>query len=507
MSNKPEKADDSDSGTNEDPRKIDLQFDNATFPAYVSWSVLGLCTLAAFMAALDSNVVSVAHPTIGHDLSSGVTLLGWVITAYLLGTAAFLLQAGKLADLYGKKRIYLVGLALFGCASTLSGFSQGIFQLVGFRVIQGASAALLTSTAGPLVFSAFPRNRRGSAMGLFSIAWAIGFVAGPVLGGLLTSVNWRLIFYINVPISLVGVLVGKKIIPSAFNQVGNSRNGIERRINYPSFLLLALTIASFFVWLTLFNFLFLVIAAVSLLALVVRESRSTNPLLNKVLRHNRGFLLSAVGLSVEQLAFLGMPFTLSLYFQLVFGKSPLLTGLLIAPLPLALMVANPFAGRLFDKIKTPAISAVFGSIFCGLATLTLSFVLGSTQTEVIWIEETLLLMAIGIGNAFVWTPMLSSMLSFVQFDLRSVASGTSSTLIQIGFATSIALITIVSASYLPHELVTRVYLGNLNSLDLSLIGLLRNGIDRVLTIFALVYFASAPVFYFVASHQRANKSS
>lgn len=506
MSNKPERDNDSDSGTNEHLGKIDLQADGVTFPAYVSWSVLGLCTLAAFMAALDSNVVSVALPTIGHDLSSGVSLLGWVITAYLLGTAAFLLQAGKLADLYGKKRIYLVGLALFGSASTLSGLSQGIFQLIGFRVIQGASAALLTSTAGPLVFSAFPQNRRGSAMGIFSIAWAIGFVAGPVLGGLLTSVNWRLIFYINVPISLVGVLIGKKLIPSTFNQVGSLRNGIERRINYPSFLLLALTIVSFFVWLTIFNILFLAIAAVGLLVLVVRERKSTNPLLNKVLRHNRGFLLSAVGLSVEQLAFLGMPLTLSLYFQLVFGKSPLLTGLFIAPLPLALMVANPFAGRLYDKVKTPALSAVLGSIFCGLATLTLSFVLGSTQTDPLWIEETLL-MAIGIGNAFVWTPMISSMLSFVRFDIRSVASGTSSTLIQIGFATSIALITIVSASYLPHDLVKQVYLGSLNSLDLSLIGLLRNGIDRVLTIFSLVYFASAPVFYFVALHQRGNKSS
>ena len=137
---------------------------------YIRWTILSLTTLSSFMVAVDSTIVVIGLPIIGKDLHSGVSLLGWIITAYVLATAALLLQFGKLGDRHGKKKVYLIGFAVFGVASAICGISSGIYELVAFRLMQGVGAAMLGATSYPLIFASFPKHERGTAMGINSIA-------------------------------------------------------------------------------------------------------------------------------------------------------------------------------------------------------------------------------------------------------------------------------------------------------------------------------------------------
>ena len=226
------------------------------------WTILSVTTLGAFMAALDSNIVSIALPKISQGLSAGYSLLGWVLAAYVLVVAALVLQAGKFGDLYGKKRVYLAGFAVFGVASALCGLSQDAYQLIAFRVIQGAGASVMVATALPLVFASFPPSERGSAVGFNSVAWAVGAVAGPVLGGALSAVDWRLIFYVNVPVAVLAIAVGRAKIPGWLNTT-NTRSG---RLNLVNASALGITIALIMAWLTLLDVRLIVLGALGVVA-------------------------------------------------------------------------------------------------------------------------------------------------------------------------------------------------------------------------------------------------
>ncbi len=457
------------------------------------------------MAAVDTNIVTIALPKISESLSSGISLLGWVITGYILATATFLLQSGKIGDKYGKKRVYLLGFAMFGLASALCGLSQNITELVAFRIFQGIGASFLTATTTPLIYESFPPKERGAAIGINSIAWSVGAIAGPVVGGLIVILDWRLIFYINVPIAFAAVAIGSKRIPSrrkapAEIEKESGRGGI----NVVSSALLALAVAMILLWLTFFDARFAIIGAISLVALVVNESRTRKPLLDLELRKNVGYISSTVGLVILQIALLGIPFVMSFYFQTVQGYSPLIAGASIAPLPIALALASPLAGRLFDKMKVSAILSIAGAILGALAIIGLSGVVGA-QGPPLYID--LFLVLIGIANAFVWTPTISMILKFAKPELRGVANGTAFMLINIGFAASIAIVVAVSASFLPASVVSEIYLGNLGNLTASQAILFNEGIAKALLTLGIIDLLGTPFLLVALRQQRKSSSS
>jgi EmrB/QacA subfamily drug resistance transporter len=448
------------------------------------WTVLSVATLGAFLSALDSNIVALALPKIAVDFSSGVSYLGWVITGYILATVVFLLQAGRVGDRYGRKRIYLAGFALFGIASALCGVSQSISQLIAFRVIQGAGASMLQATTSPLVFESVPTRLRGTAMGVISTTWAVGAVTGPVLGGLLVAIDWRLIFYVNVPIAIAGVLIGAKVIPKRVareTQSGGSFNFLDS-------LLLGVTVAASFIWLTFFDLRFAALAVASMLGLIVAESRSSNPIINRELRRNRVFVLGAVTLGVSQLGYLGTPFALSFYFQSVHGFSSVIAGLFIAPLSVALVISNPTAGRLFDKLKRPTYLTLVGAIVEGLAMIGVGAAILAGSSPLVL---SLLLATIGLAGGFIWTPMISGILASVRAERRGIANGTAITLVDVGYGASIALVIAVSAAFLPHAVVSQVYLGNFGALTAAQRGLFGQGIALAMTAMGIINFLVA----------------
>ena len=431
------------------------------------------------MVAFDGNVVALALPVVGRDLASGISIVGWVINGYIIATAALLLQAGKIADRYGRKKIYLLGFALFGLASLLSGVSQNIYELLAFRVFQGASGALITSTASPLVFESFPAKQRGAAIGVNSVGWGAGSVAGPVGGGLLLALNWRFIFYINVPVAIAAILVGKSVIPRS---VDRKNLDPQNRVDLTSSALLVIAVVTVIMWLTLFSTTFAIIGLASLLALVFNERRSKSPLLNRELLGNRGFLYSVSAFAFLGASESGIPYVLSYYYQIIVGFPPTLTGLLLAPLSALIALSSPLAGKLFDRLNQPLTLVIIGALFQGLITVALSFAVGA-KSNILQIE--ILMAALGITGGLLWAPVLSTVLFFVRSELRGVANGTAFTLLNIGSAASIAITVAVSASYLPGSAVSQLYLGNFGNFSSENILLLRDGMAKALVALAV----------------------
>jgi EmrB/QacA subfamily drug resistance transporter len=458
------------------------------------WTVLSVTTLSSFMAALDSNIVTIALPAMSRGLGSGVSLLGWVITGYILAAAALVLQAGKLGDNYGKKRVYLTGFAIFGIASALCGVSQNIVELVGFRVVQGVGASVLTATAIPLIFASFPPTERGSAIGINSVAWAVGAVAGPLLGGVLTQIDWRFIFYVNVPVAAVAILVGFRRIPPVLDQKGERTS----RLNLVNATLLGLAVAMVILWLSFFDYR-LIPAAVLMGALfVVAEVKSKIPVINRELIKNRGFVYSALALTLMQTGFFGITFVMSFYFQSISGFSPIVAGLWISPLPIALAIFNPLGGRIFDRVRRPAVVSIVGALVAIGSVFGLAAAMNSPSPG---LEVAVLMAVAGAGGGLVWAPTISSALKFVRQDLRGVANGTTFTLIFIAYAISVAVVVSVSAAALPPSLVGQIYLGSVSGLTAAQAALFAQGLSEALLALVVVSLVGIPIYFLLMKEQ------
>jgi EmrB/QacA subfamily drug resistance transporter len=450
------------------------------------WTILSVTTLGAFMAALDSNIVTIALPAISRGLGSGVSLLGWVITGYILATAALVLQSGKMGDLYGKKKVYLVGFALFGFASALCGLSPDALLLIAFRVVQGVGASLIAATSIPLIFASFPPAERGQAVGINSIAWAVGAVAGPLVGGVLTQIDWRLIFYVNVPVAAIAVLVGQRRIPSWLN----AKNAKASGLNLLNAAVLGFAVSFVILWLTFFSWWLVPAAALAVIGFVLVERFTKNPLVNRELVHNRGFVFSVLTLGTAMTSFFGVTFVMSFYFQSIAGFSPIIAGLWIAPLPVALAIFNPLGGRLFDRLSRPAFISIIGALIVIASLVSLSFALDSLSPGTVILG---LMALIGLGGGLVWAPTVSSALKFARPELRGVANGTAFTLVNIGFATSVALAVSVSAASLPPSLVSQIYLGTVTGLTTAQATLFAAGLGQAMLALAAAGVVGVPI--------------
>lgn len=459
------------------------------------WTILSVTTLGAFMSAVDSNIVTIALPNISHDLSAGYSLLGWVLAGYVLAVAALVLQAGKLGDNFGKRNVYLIGFAIFGVSSALCGVSQNVYELIAFRIVQGTGASIMIATGIPLIFASFPQSERGMAVGLNSVAWAVGAVAGPVLGGVLTAIDWRLIFYVNVPIAALAIIAGRARIPGWLN----SRNPHAGRLNFTSAIVLGIAIGLVMLWLTLLDLRVAALGALGIAAFALVEARSKNPMLNRELLKSRGFIFSSVGLGIMMTAFFGVVFLMSFYFQSVAGFSPLAAGIWIAPLPAALGIANPLSGRLYDRFRLPGVMGVVGASVVIVSVFLLGEALRSPTPD---LSILALLAVIGFGGGFVWSPSIASAIQFAKPAVRGVANGTTFTLIYVGFATSVALVVSVSTSTLPAVLADQIRSGSLTGLTRASALLFDSGLTNALFALGAVGILGLPFLFLVLRQQR-----
>ncbi len=386
------------------------------------WWALGAMCFALFMIMLDNTVVNVALPSIQRSLHASTASLEWTVNAYTLSFAVLLVTGGRLGDLFGRRRMFLAGVVIFAGSSAAIGFSPNDSWLVAWRAVQGTGAALMMPATLSIITNAFPPEERGRAIGTWAGVSALALAIGPVLGGFLVeSVSWQSIFFLNLPVAVAAVFV-------ALFAVRESRDEtVVRSVDAPGVatltaglaaLVLALVEGNQWHWGSGREIGLFAIAVVTLAAFAVIETRRRVPMVDFRFFRSRSFLGANVVAFIVSFAMLAMFFFLALYMQNIRGYSPLQAGVRFLPSTLMIVLLAPVAGRLADRIGSrPLITfgllCVSGSLLWQ-STLTVSTGYGTLLPGFV---------LMGIGMAFVMSPMSTAAMNAVEPAKAGVASG------------------------------------------------------------------------------------
>ena len=423
------------------------------------WIALSVTTIGALMAAIDSTIVILALPDMMVKLHAGLVEMVWVIMAYILISTVFLLTFGRVADMFGRVRMYNLGFVVFTVGSALCGLSQNATQLILFRLVQGAGAALMMVNSPAILTEAFPPDERGRALGINGITWALGGIAGPLLGGLiLSTANWRWIFYINVPIGIIGTLWGYRALHEISKPRQGERFDILGAITFSLgliALLLALNLGIDYSWTSLPILSLFALFVVMLVLFFAWERRALNPVLDLSLFQHRVYNFSVLAAMLQSLAMFAVDFLIVFYLQGVRGYSPLTAALLLIPLPLVSAVVGPLSGLLADHIGA-RIPATLG-VLVQAAALVWFITWLSPSTSYWQIAVGLALM--GLGGGLFWSPNTSAAMNSAPLPRLGIASATLATLRQTGMVTSFAIALAVAAGSLPHQVVMNLFIG------------------------------------------------
>jgi len=422
------------------------------------WIVLSVTTIGALMAAIDSTIVILGLPDIMLSLHSDLISMIWVIMAYILVSTIFLLTFGRVADLFGRVRMYNLGFVVFTIGSALCGFSANANQLILFRLIQGSGAAMMVVNSAALITEAFPPNERGRALGINAITFSAGGVLGPILGGLILAAgNWRWIFFINVPIGLIGAgwafLALKELNTHKRNEQFDILGALSFSASLTALLLgLTMSIESGLAsWPVLV--LFLVFIA-GLAFFIVWEHRVKSPVLDFSLFKPRVYTFSVLAAMGQSLALFAVNFLIVFYLQGVRGFSPLTAALMLIPLPAVTSIVGPLSGMLADRIGA-RIPATIGLLVSAVALVFLTRLTDTTPYP----QLAVILGLLGFGGGLFFPANTSAAMNAAPPQRLGVASATLATLRQAGMVTSFALSLAVAANSLPKAAMMQLFVG------------------------------------------------
>ena len=408
------------------------------------WWTLGAVAFALFMIMLDNTVVNVALPSIA--LKIGLSELEWTVNAYALTFAVLMLTGGKLADFFGRRRIFLIGLVTFTISSLACGLAATGGTLIGARTLQGIGAALMLPATLSIISATFPAHQRGMAIGIWAGVSAMALAIGPLIGGLITEhINWSWIFFVNVPIGVVGLIVGRLVIKESRD------TSAEQRLDFPGLLasaigLFALTFAlieaNSYGWTDPVIIGLFVLSAVSLAAFVLLELHQRSPMLDLSLFRSSTFAGANVVALLVTLAMFGVFFFMSIYMQNILGYSATKTGAAFLPMTILIILIAPISGKASDRIGSRALMTA--GMLCLSASLIVFSRLGLDST--FWDILPGLVVG-GFGMALVMTPMTAAALGSVPVEKSGVGSGVLNTFRQLGGALGIAVMGAIVASY------------------------------------------------------------
>jgi DHA2 family methylenomycin A resistance protein-like MFS transporter len=402
-----------------------------TSPAYA----LGAAVLGFFMVTLDAVVVNVALPSLGNGLGGGITGLQWVVDGYTLMFAALLLSSGSLVDRIGARRACGLGIMLFAAASVACGAAPTLPALVVARFVQGAAAAVIMPASLTLISQAYEdKVRRGRAVAIWALGGSVASTSGPVLGGLLTMVDWRWIFFINVPVVALALALLRRTIhwsrPSVpFQWIGQVTAVIA---------MAALTFAAIeagSAGITDIPVLgALALAALSAVAFVIAQARGSHPMVPLALFDSRAFRIALGTGFAFMVGYYGLPFVASLYLQGPRGLTPLETGLVFMPMMLIGLALTPFSARFVERFGAR------GPISLGLLAMTVGlgvFALLPAATPIPVLA--LVMVLVGIGGPLTMPPVTAVLLDHVPTRTTGIASGVFNTSRQLGGALAVAV--------------------------------------------------------------------
>jgi EmrB/QacA subfamily drug resistance transporter len=401
------------------------------------WLILAILCLGLFMILLDTTIVHIAVPALTSGLGATLDQIMWIVSAYTLTYAGLLIVGGRLGDLWGPKRLFMAGLAVFTLASAACGLAQTPTQLIATRLVQGVGGAMLSPQTLAMLTVVFPANRRGVAFGIWGAVAGLATVAGPPLGGLLvTTLGWRWIFFVNVPIGIAALVLSGAVLP-------DPRPGRRHRLDLPGAALASagLVLLCFGliegpslgwgrVWGVITVPLVLGGAIGLLLLFGWRQWAAGNqePLIPHGVFRDRNFSLLSAVLAAISFGMLGLLLPVVIFLQSVLSLSALQAGLILAPMSLASVVSAPFAGRLADRMGGKDILVVGLILWAG----GIALVLSATQPYPRLGELIAGLVTAGFGLGLTFAPLQTIAMHNVQARMAGAAAGVMNTARQLG---------------------------------------------------------------------------
>jgi EmrB/QacA subfamily drug resistance transporter len=411
------------------------------------WRALGVLALVQFMLVLDITVVTVALPRIQHDLSFSRPGLAWVVNGYVLMAGGFLLLGGRLADMFGRRRMFLAGVLIFGAASAVCGAAVSPAMLVSSRFVQGTGEALAGPAALGMIPLLFPDSReRMKALGVWGGIAALGGTFGSVISGALTTVDWRWIFYINIPVVLFALIMVPRVLPESRMARGGHRIDVPGAITATGGLVGVvdgLLQAASHPWGSAQVLLPLIAGAGLLAVMVAVEARAAEPLIPVRFFTNRTRVTSNVLSLALMAAFYGYVFLLTLYMQQVLGYSPLRAGVVYLPLGIGIGAGLGLGTGLMPRIGVkPVLAAGFFGSAAGL--LVASYIqVGSSYAGGILPG----LIVFGVSTGMCYPGLINGALHQVTGEDSGLASGVQTAMQQIGSALGLAILVTLALRY------------------------------------------------------------
>ena len=445
------------------------------------WWTLGAVSFGLFMIMLDNTIVNVALPSIQRELHIGISELEWVVNGYALTFAVLMLTGGKLADLFGRRFIFIVGLVIFTGASLACGLAPSANFLIGARVVQGVGSALMNPATLSIITATFPPRQRGMAIGIWAGVSALALAIGPLVGGLITQhISWGWIFFINVPVGILAIVVARFVIKESRD------TSAEQRLDLPGLLtsaiglfalIYALIEANTYGWTSARILGFFALAVIGLVAFVLLELRQRVPMLDLSLFRNPIFAGANAIMLLVALAMFGVFFYVSLYVQNVLGYSPTQAGATFLPMTLCIVFLAPIAGRFTDRYGPRWLIAAGMTLVAGSLVIFAQLDLNST----FWNIFPGLLIG-GAGMAMAMAPTTATAMHAVPVDKAGVGSAVLNSMRQVGGSLGIALMGAIVASYV-HSPAT----------DPRALGEFVQGFQRALLVAAGIAFTAAVV--------------
>jgi EmrB/QacA subfamily drug resistance transporter len=409
------------------------------------------------LAATNSGTLIIALPDLERSLHTSLLALVWVILAYLIAATVLVLMAGRLSDLFGRKRAYVGGFLVFAVASLGAGFAPNATVLIIWRVLQGIGSSFLFANAAALVTDAFPRKELGLAMGANTMVAAIGLVLGPVLGGALVAISWHWVFWFNVPLALAGAAWGALILrelakPDSVR--GYDVLGTSTFIVGLTGLVLGVSKGGISGWNDPLVIGGLATAVVLLPLWVVIERRSRAPMLDLGLFRDRLFAAASAAAFINGLARFALMFLFVFYYQGAQGDSPITAGIKLTPLALGMLIASPIAGVYADRHGSRALAAVGMLVTAsGLAAMT------TLQVHTAYWESGLWLLIVGAGSGMFNSPNTAAMMGVVPPYRRGIAAGARTLMQNTGAVLSIAFVLAIVTTAGPKATLFAIFSG------------------------------------------------
>jgi EmrB/QacA subfamily drug resistance transporter len=408
------------------------------------WAVLLTLSLGFFMTLLDLTIVNIAIPDMRRGLHASLAEIGWVINAYIIVLAVLMITAGRLGDLRGRRNLFIAGVAIFTLASAASGISQNAAELIAARAVQGLGAAMLLPQTMAIIIAIFPGHRRGAALGVWGGVAGLATIAGPTVGGVLvTWLGWRWIFFVNIPVGVVTMLLAVAIIPEV-------RSGRRQPLDIPGVLIASASLVAItfglvegqsYNWGTVWSFVSIPliigvgVALLVIFVLVQARRQDRQPLLPFSLFRDRNYALMSVTNAIISIGLVGMALPLTIYLQSVLGFSAIKAGLTMAPASLVSGFTAPFAGRLADRGGKYLLMSGFLLYAAGLG-----LIVGVAGPASHWYNLLPGYLVSGLGIGCAMSPMQTIATRNVDPRLAGAASGVLNTVRQTGSALGSAVV-------------------------------------------------------------------